>query len=40
MLKSNKEGIFDVGCGEGYQIKDLVEYLGKQNFNFKKELMK
>ena len=37
MLKSNKEGIFDVGCGEGYQIKDLVEYLGKKNFNFKKK---
>ena len=37
MLKTKNEGIFDVGCSEGYQVIDLIEYLGSQNFSIKKK---
>jgi FlaA1/EpsC-like NDP-sugar epimerase len=37
MLKSKSNGIFDIGCGKGFQIKDLINFLGNKNFNFIKK---
>ena len=35
MLNTFGSGIIDVGTGEGIQIRDLINYLGKKNFQIK-----
>ncbi len=37
MLNSNDSGVYDVGCAEGYQINEIIDFLGKKNFLLKKK---
>ena len=35
MLDTFGSGIIDVGTGEGIQIREIINYLGKKNFKLK-----